>query len=57
MKTALAFLAGVATTWAALAIWQHRAVPDVDPADAPPVRPWSVPTFPEEVTYDMLKRS
>lgn len=24
MKTALAFLAGVATMWAALAIWQHR---------------------------------
>lgn len=39
MKTTITFLAGVAAAWAALAIWQHRAIPDIDPADVPPVRP------------------
>ncbi|UOW92747.1 hypothetical protein SEA_ROBINROSE_4 [Microbacterium phage RobinRose] len=41
MKFTLGFLAGLSTAWAALAIWQHRAIPDVDPADVPGVVPTS----------------
>ncbi|QGZ16699.1 hypothetical protein PBI_DEWDROP_51 [Microbacterium phage Dewdrop] len=37
MRVLLAFLGGIGVAWAALAIWQHRAIPDIDPADVPPV--------------------
>lgn len=50
MKFVLGFLAGVGTAWAALAIWQHRAVPDGDwKSDA-----WNRlnPIDPEDERYD-----
>jgi len=54
MKFTLGFLAGVGAAWTALAIWQHRAIPDIDPADVPDVaQPRALPAFelPEDQRY------
>ena len=37
MKFALGFAAGIATAWAALAIWQHRVVAEEDYPPPPEV--------------------
>ncbi|AWN07720.1 hypothetical protein HOT31_gp049 [Microbacterium phage Hendrix] len=37
MRFVLGVLTGFGAAWAALAIWQHRAVPDIDPAIVPGV--------------------